>query len=81
MVNQVGLSINEIWWMNDTGKERRIAVRPVRQRKPMKTRMFALDNLGEFLWKYNPDTWTGDGIETWFQQWKAGNGKKIPLPK
>lgn len=82
MVNQIGLSINEIWWMADTGKERRIAIRNVRGRKPMKSRMFDLTTgTGEFQWKYDASTWTGDGISTWFQQWKDAKGHKIPLPK
>lgn len=80
MVNQIGLSINEIWWMQDTGKERRIAVRPVRQRKPMKTRIFEVNGPAEFIWKYDARQWSGSGIDTWFQQWKDSGGKKIPLP-
>jgi len=82
MVNQVGINIGEIWWMQDTGRERRLAVRPIRQRQPMKTRMFDLSSgSGEFIWKYDASTWTGEGIETWFQQWKDNEGRKIPLPK
>ena len=82
MVNQVGISIGEIWWMNDTGKERRIAVRPVRQRQPMKTRMFDLNTgSGEFVWRYDASKWEGVGIADWFQQWATNKGQKIALPK
>jgi hypothetical protein len=38
VANQVGLRFNEVWHVTDTGTEHRIAVRPCRMRKPMKTR-------------------------------------------
>jgi hypothetical protein len=79
MTNSLGMQLSEIWWMNDTGKERRIAVRNVRQRQPMKTRMFE-SKLGEFTWKYDASTWEGEGIDTWFTRWKTNNGRKISLP-
>lgn len=79
--NQVSAGISEVWWMSDTGKERRIAVRPVRQRIPMKTRMFAAGAVSEFVWKFDADTWKGEGIADWFQRWKDADGQKIPLPK
>ena len=37
VANQVGLRFNEVWHLTDTGTERRIAIRPCRLRKPMKT--------------------------------------------
>lgn len=78
--NQIALALNEVWWMTDTGKERKIAVRPCRTRKPMKSRMF--DGTGlEFTWKYNADKWSGDGIETWFKAWQENDGRKLSLPK
>jgi AAA domain-containing protein len=80
-VNQIALSLSEVWWMQDTGKERRIAVRPCRTRKPMKSRMFDATTLPEFVWKFNAEDWSGDGIETWFERWKAAGGRKISLPK
>lgn len=82
MTNQVGMQLNEIWWMSQTEKgERRIAVKPVRLRKPMKSRMFDLTGpVGEFTWSYNPNTWSGDGIETWFKKWQEGGGRKLPIP-
>jgi hypothetical protein len=79
VANQVGLRFNEIWWMSDTGTERRIAVRPCRLRKPMKTRMFHSDK-PEFTWNYNPDTHVGDGIADWYHAWQEGNGRKLALP-
>jgi len=81
MVNQIGLQISEIWWMFDTGKEHRIAVRPVRSHKPMKSRMFDVSGDAEFVWQFDPNSWKGDGIETWYNRWKETGGKKQPVPK
>lgn len=80
-VNQIALSLSEVWWMQDTGKERRIAVRPCRTRKPMKSRMFDATTSPEFVWKYNAEDWKGHGIKDWFEAWKKGSGRKIQLPK
>ena len=80
MTSQVGLQISEIWWMSDTTKERRIAVRPIRQYRPMKSRMFDVSGSGDFVWQYDPMNWKGDGIETWYNKWKEGKGTKIPIP-
>lgn len=80
-VNQIALALSEVWWMQDTGKERRIAVRPCRTRKPMKTRMFDAGTVPEFTWRYNIEDWKGDGIDTWFEAWKKAGGHKISLPK
>jgi len=77
--NQVGLRFNEVWWVSDTGTERRIAVRPCRLRKPMKTRLFRSDK-PEFVWHYDPDTLVGEGIADWIHQWQERGGKKLPLP-
>lgn len=78
---QVPLDLSEVWYVNDTGKERRIMVRPGRQRKPMKTRMFSTTGDIEFTWKYNSDTGEGEGIEHWFKKWVEGGRAKLPLPK
>jgi hypothetical protein len=79
VANQVGLRFNEVWHVTDTGSEHRIAVRPCRMRKPMKTRMFSADK-PEFVWHYNPDTQEGDGIADWYRVWQSGEGKRMPLP-
>jgi hypothetical protein len=81
LIEPIAISLSEVWWMDDTGKERRIAVRPVRQRKLMKTRMWDGSVAQEFAWRYNADTMKGDGISTWFDMWKANGGRKLPLPK
>ena len=77
---QVPVKISETWWLSDDGKQRKIAVRPCRQRKPMKTRMFDATSASEFVWRYDALTRTGDGIEQWFNSWLSA-GTKIPLPK
>ena len=77
--NQVGLRFNEVWHLEDTGTERRIAIRPCRLRQPMKTRLFAATG-PEFVWHYNPDSQVGDGIADWYHAWQQGNGVRLPLP-
>jgi hypothetical protein len=73
--------MSEVWYVNDDGKDRKIMVRPARMRKPMKTRMFTTTGDVEFVWKYDADTRTGDGIATWFDAWVKGGKQKLPLPK
>lgn len=81
MTNQIGMKLSEIWWMSQTDAgERRIAVRPARMRRPMKSRMFDLSGPAEFVWKYNPNTWSGDGIEAWIKKWKENDGRKLAVP-
>ena len=77
--NQVGLKFNEVWHLSDTGTERRIAVRPCRLRKPMKTRLF-LSKEPEFIWHYDADNQIGEGIADWYHAWQTSGGKKLPLP-
>lgn len=77
---QLGLRLNEVWHLEDTGTQRRIAVRPCRMRKPMKTRMWDASASSEFVWNYDANTWSGDGIETWFKQWKDNGGRKLAIP-
>jgi len=82
--NLVTQKLGECWFVQDTGKERKIILRPFRTYKPMKSRMFDLssDKPGEFVWKYdinNPDP--KFEIATWYNQWKDGNGQKIQVPK
>jgi hypothetical protein len=74
-------SISEVWWMRDDGVKRHIAVRPVRKRAPMKTRMFITTDTPEFVWSYNSDKQTGDGLSEWFAKWEANSFNKVPLPK
>jgi hypothetical protein len=78
--NQVGLRFNEVLHLTDNGKDRVIAVRPCRLRKPMKSRIFD-SKQAEFVWSYDPSTGEGEGIATWFDAWKKNGGKKIPMPR
>jgi hypothetical protein len=75
--------LGECWFVQDTGKARKIVLRPFRVYKPMKSRMFDLapDKPGEFDWKYdinNPDP--RFEIATWYKEWLE-SGKKIQVPK
>lgn len=77
---QVPLDLSEVWAMYDTGGKRTIAIRPCRNRKPMKTRMFLTNSEPEFAWKYDADKRTGEGISDWYERWVKAS-EKIPLPK
>lgn len=80
--NLSSAQISEVWFMMDTGKERRIAVRPVRGYKPMKTRMFSINNGLEFKWDYDIDNPNPKmEIATWWKEYQDGRGKKLSLPK
>ncbi len=79
VANQVGLRLNEVWWMRDHESKRSIAVRPCRMRRPMKSRLFDA-KVPEFDWHYDPDTHVGEGIADWFEAWQRNGGKRLPLP-
>jgi len=78
---QLPVKISEIWNVSDTGRERRIAVRNCRWRKPMKSRMFITSGDPEFVWDFDADKLEGEGIAEWFERWKENGGKKIGLPE
>jgi AAA domain len=80
LANDVSLRFNEVWWMKDIGTERQIHVRAHGRHKPMKSRMFLTTGATNFVWNYDADTMTGDGIAEWLDAWRANGGKKIPLP-
>lgn len=77
----VPIDFSEVWrlWSNSKGKM--ISIRASRGYKPMKTRMFATNGEPEFPWKYNADTFEGDGIETWWNAWLENGKRKLSLPK
>ena len=77
---QVPIDFSEVWHVSDTGKERRIAIRQSRSRRPMKSRMFISSGDPEFVWNYDADTDEGSGISDWYDQWSSNDGKKIELP-
>lgn len=82
LAQQVPINISEVWHMEIVGAnaECRILTRPARLFKPMKTRMFKTTGSPEFKWKFNPETWEGEGLATWYERWKAASYDKIPLP-
>lgn len=67
------LNLDEVWWMQDTGKDRRIAIRPVRSRKPMKSRMFKMTGEPEFMVRH-------EGIGDWYDRY-IREGRPIDVPK
>lgn len=69
------VDFSEVWCVQDTGKTRRILIRPARFYKPCKTRMFVTTGAPEFAWNH-----TGNEIAEWFEAWKADDYKKQPLP-
>ena len=80
LANQIGLRINEVWHLRDTGGlQRTISVRPHSRLTPMKTRMFDADK-PQFAWYFDANTLIGEGIADWWAAWKNGQGKKIALP-
>ena len=85
MRERVPLQFSEVWWMNDNRNKTTISIRPVRGRKPMKTRMF--DTSGdtrEFISTYDinkPDSeQPSQTIAGWYNTWIEGGGKKIKVP-
>ena len=81
MQSEIPIKLSEVWHLEDTGKERKITVRANRMKKPMKSRMFKQGAKTDFTWRFDPETWEGDGIEDWYNQWVANNGQKIDIPK
>lgn len=69
------VDFSEVWCLQDTGKSRRILIRPARLYKPCKTRMFTTTGAAEFDWHH-----TGNEIADWYNGWKAANYQKQPLP-
>lgn len=83
--NLVSKDIGEVWNMADIvqgqKRGRYIAVRPTRQRSPMKSRIFDLSgDKVEFLWNYNPTTKAGITLEELWNKWKGGGYAKLPIP-
>lgn len=85
LVNGVTWRLSEIWFMSQdtTGtRERKLAIRPTRKRKPMKSRMFAMNGEAEFVLAYDPDK-ADEGQHTiagFYDAWMENDKRKIPLP-
>jgi len=81
----MGYRLSEIWYLSQDGKtdKRRLAIRPTRLRKPMKTRMFRADQASEFTLQYDankPDDKQAHTIAGWYEEW-VETGQKLPVPK
>lgn len=85
LVNNMAWRLSEIWYMSQasTGKQgRRIAIRPTRKRRPMKTRMFNDKGGSEFDLNYDAEK-ADKGqmtIASWFDEWNKRDGKKLAVP-
>lgn len=84
--SNIGIDFSEMWaiYQVDNRNERRIAIRPSRKRKPMKTRMFIQSGEPEFTWEFDADNWDSPKnkphrFDTWFNMWNERN-EKLPLP-
>mgnify|MGYP003148693529 CR=1 FL=1 len=80
MQSEIPIRFSEVWYLQDTGKDRKITIRSSRLRKPMKSRMFVQGGESEFAWKFDPESWEGEGIEDWYKLWVENDGRKIELP-
>jgi len=87
IVSNTTWRLSEIWYMsqNATGaRNRRIAVRPTRLRRPMKSRMFSGLGNPEFELLYDPDKPDNAKgqmtIARFFEEWRDGNGVKLKVP-
>lgn len=88
LINNTTWRLSEVWYMsqdNTGGRERKLAVRPTRKRKPMKSRMFDLKGDAEFVVAYDnekPDDASGQmSIAGWYYQWMDNDKMRIPVPK
>ena len=85
LVNNMTWRLSEVWYMSqeDTGeRRRRLAVRPTRLRRPMKTRMFDARVAPEFYLGYDADK-PDKGqvtISSFYEQWTKNKGAKIATP-
>lgn len=86
LVNNVTWRLSEIWFMSQetTGdRVRKLAVRPTRRRKPMKSRMFDQKGDPEFTIEYDADK-PDKGqmtISKFYDAWVDSGYGKIPVPK
>lgn len=88
LVNNMTWRLSEIWYMSQSDtrrKQRRLAIRPTRLRRPMKTRMFVSNAEPEFDLSYDADKADNAKeqmtIAAWYEEWMKNGGKKIGVPK
>lgn len=85
LANHVTSRLSEIWYMSvysPAGKtaERRLAIRSVRLRRPVKTRMFSGKTPSEFALEYDADK-PDKGqmtIAGWYDEWRKRGEKIVP---
>lgn len=87
LVNNMTWRLSEIWFMSQettVGQRRRLAIRPTRLRRPMKTRMFVNNGPAEFFLEYDadkPDDAKGQmTIAKFYDEWVDNGYKKIAVP-
>lgn len=86
LVNNMSWRLSEIWYFDevDSGQnkgKRRLAVRPTRLRRPMKTRMFINSGPADFVINYTPDK-PDKGQQTiasFYDKWCAVKGERISV--
>lgn len=81
----MGYRFSEIWYISQdpARDQRRLAIRPTRLRRPMKTRMFRADQESEFVLNYDatkPDNKQRHTIAAWYDAW-MNSGEKLDVPK
>lgn len=81
LVVEVPKDVSEVWYMHDKDSKREIILRPRHPLKPMGSRMFDTRNVSGFYWRYDAVTQQGEGIEAWYEAWKANEFNKISVPK
>lgn len=80
--SQVALQISEVWFMSDEKQTRKIAIRPCRMRKPMKSRMFDTTGEVEFVLKYDQKDPLGKhSLTSFIKEWEDNGRDKIQVPK
>jgi hypothetical protein len=73
--------ISEIWYVEDTGKQRLVYVRNHGMRRPMRSRMFLTpQGTTRFAWTYEQEAGTGGTIARWYDTWANAGFSKIDLP-
>lgn len=73
--------VSEIWYVEDTGKQRLIYVRNHGMRRPMRSRMMLTPpGATRFVWSYVQETGEGGTITRWYDAWSAAGFDKIALP-
>jgi hypothetical protein len=87
LVSNMTWRLSEIWYMSQDqhSKEhkRRLAIRPTRLRRPMKTRMFTNKGEPEFVLRYDADL-PDKGQHTiadWYSRWVKCGYQKVEIPK